>query len=161
MLCFMWVICKNSIPINFFILVQKTCKNIKPENSCKLFIDLRNYIMNQYFSILNAENIVMLDSDLEAVSKDHLFFLFIILLCCSLTWKILEFRLTLLIYKGQHWSRFVFVCFVHKHIQKYVETHTYTPPPYITVRQQNTLSDFFFSFYLLTRIMLCFPESTI
>lgn len=42
----MWMILKNSIPIDPYIIVQKTPKNTKPENSWKLFIELRSDIMN-------------------------------------------------------------------------------------------------------------------
>lgn len=42
----MLVICINSLTIDPYIMAQKTSKNTKAENLCKLFMNLRSYIMN-------------------------------------------------------------------------------------------------------------------
>lgn len=62
----MWVIFKTSILIDPDIVVQKTPKNTKPENSWKLFIELRSDITNRCFPFWNIEDFVMWNSGLKA-----------------------------------------------------------------------------------------------
>lgn len=68
-----------------------------------------------------------------------------------LSWKVFGFRLTGLICKGRHCSRFVFVCFAYKHILKYINmyiethicTHTHT---HISLKTAKYTSWFFLAF---------------
>ena len=126
----MWIIYKNYIPIDPYIMAHKTSKNTSPEDWCKLFIHLRSYIMNWPFPFWNIENFIRWNSDLDTLSKDHLISLLIILLTMLSRLGILGgARLTGLICKGRHWSRFVWVCFAHKHKNIYRNTCIHTSPP--------------------------------